>query len=143
MTYLPSLQSTSVSVSWLPMSETYEEKAIRLLTLLTQSSEPVSSDETWTLDDIAVMAELNDSGYIRAGDVVRAGQGQIVAIMVMNITTRGREYLSQLKKQEEANTSVGFVKEHRFAFYKWFWGIVATVISAVVVAYLVFHYGLK
>ena len=57
LAYLPSLQSTSVSVSWLPMSETYEEKAIRLLTLLTQSSEPVSSDETWTLDDIAVMAE--------------------------------------------------------------------------------------
>ena len=125
------------------MSETYEEKAIRLLTLLTQASEPVSSDETWALDDIAVMAELADSSYIRAGDVVRAGQGQIVAIVVMSITTRGREYLSQLKKQGSVNTSVGFVKEHRFAFYKWFWGIVATVIAAVVVAYLVLHYGLK
>lgn len=92
------------------MSENYERQAIRLLTLLTQSSEPVSSDETWTLDDIAVMAELNDSGYIRAGDVVWAGQGQIVAIVVMTITTRGREYLSQLKKQGEAKTSIGFEK---------------------------------
>ncbi|HTB83069.1 MAG TPA: hypothetical protein VK742_05390 [Candidatus Sulfotelmatobacter sp.] len=118
------------------MEETHEQAVIRLLTLLADSVEPVSSDETWLLTDIAVLAELATAGFVSAGDIVRAGQGQIVAIVCVQINPSGRQYLAELQKQAEVKTSIGFVKEHRFAFYKWFFGIVGPVIAGLVLWHL-------
>ena len=41
-----------------------------------------------------------------------------------------------MQKEAEANTSVGFVKEHRFAFYKWVFGIVGPVIAGLILWHL-------
>ena len=118
------------------MEETHEQAVIRLLTLLANSVEPVSSDETWPISDISVLAELALGGFVSAGDIVRAGQGQIVAIVCARINPSGRLYLAELQKQAEAKTSIGFIKEHRFAFYSWFFGIVGSVIAGFVLWHL-------
>lgn len=117
-------------------TETHEQSAIRLLSLLADAGAPVSSDETWLLVDIAAMAELAAGGFISAGDIVRDGTGRVCAIVCMEITPHGRAYLAGLKRQAEAQTSVGFIKEHRFAFYKWFFGIVGTIIAGLILWFI-------
>jgi hypothetical protein len=118
------------------VEETHEQITIRLLTLLANSIEPVSSDETWLLSDIAVLAELETGGFVSAGDVVRSGQGQVIAIVCVSINISGRKYLIELIKESEANTSVGFIKQHRFAIYKWVFGIVGSIIVGLVLWHL-------
>jgi hypothetical protein len=110
-------------------TETAEQRYIRLLSILAQADEPVSSDETWLLVDIAAMAQLAGGGLISAGDIVRDGTGRVCAIVRMEILPSGRAYLAELKQREEALTSVGFVKQNRFHFYKWFFGIVAAIVA--------------
>jgi hypothetical protein len=117
-------------------AETHEQRAIRLLSLLADAGAPVSSDETWLLVDIAAMAEFAAGGFISAGDIVRDRTGGVCAIVRMEITAPGRAYLAGLKRQAEVQTSVGFIKEHRFAFYKWFFGIVATIIAGLILWFI-------
>lgn len=64
---------------------------------MAESVEPVSSDETWTLVDLAALAELESSGLIDVGEIVRSN-GQAVAIVFMRINLQGRAYLAELKK---------------------------------------------
>jgi hypothetical protein len=109
-------------------TETHDERLIRLLTLLAEAVAPVSTDETWLLVDLAALAELENAGFISAGIIPNA-TGQVCAIACMSITLRGREYLAELQQKAATRTSVGFVKEHRFSFYKWFFGIIAAIIA--------------
>ena len=118
------------------MEETHDQVVIRLLTLLANSIEPISTDETWSISDIAIFAELASGGFISAGDIVRDGRGQIVVIVCASINPSGRNYLAELQKQLAANTSLGFIKEHRLGFYKWFFGIVGTIIAGLVLWHL-------
>ena len=114
-------------------TETAEQRFIRLLSILAHADAPVSSDETWLLVDIAAMAELRAGGFISAGDIVRDGTGRVCAIVCMEIIPSGRAYLAELKRQTEAQTSVGMIKQNRFNFYRWFFGIVAAIVTGYVV----------
>jgi hypothetical protein len=120
-------------------TETHEQRLIRLLTLLTEAVSPVSTDETWLLVDLAALAELETAGFISAGQVVRDGTGQVCAIACMSINLRGRAYLAELQQEAVADTSAGFIKEHRFSFYKWFFGIVGAIIAGYFVWFITHH----
>ena len=109
---------------------------MRLLTLLAEADEPVSSDETWLLSDIRACVELDGAGFISAGDIIRDGSGQVCAIACMSIELRGRSHLAELQQKAEERTSIGFIKQHRFPFYAWFFGIVGAVIAG----YLIWLY---
>ena len=105
--------------------ETAEQKFIRLLTRLTQESD---IDEITPDEDLRALKELYDGGFISASEV----QGEVGGVCIMNdvrITPQGRAHLMHLKRQAGLGTSVGFIKEHGFSFYKWFFGIVATIIA--------------
>ena len=121
-----------------PKAESHEQRVIRLLSMLAEAVEPVSCDETWSRDDLAAAEELESGGFISAV-ITRMLQGQIASIDCMKIKPSGRAYLAELKKQATADTSVGFIKEHRFSFYRWFFGIVAAVVAALYVWYLTHH----
>jgi hypothetical protein len=120
-------------------TKTRLQTVIRLLTLLAGAGAPVSSDKTWLPSDIAVMEELETGGYISAGDVARGEQGQVVGIVGMRINPRGRAYLSELQKQAAADSSVGFIKNHRFSFYKRVFGIVGTVVAGLIFWFISHH----
>jgi len=44
----------------------------------------------------------------------------------VSLTPEGKALLSSL----EDATSLGFIRKHRFAFYKWFFGIIGVVLAA-------------
>jgi hypothetical protein len=117
-------------------TETAEQTFIRLLSILAQSVEPVSSDETWLLSDLAALAELEASGFISAGDVVRGGDGPGFLHRLHEHHDCRQKIPAELKHAAEAQTSIGFVKTHRFKVYGWFFGIFAAIAAALYVWYL-------
>ncbi len=116
-------------------TETTDERFIRLLNDLSQSPNALSTNENTTCEDLRALDELLTGDYITAGDSVREG-GQVCVIVCMRINPQGRTYLAELQQKAGANTSVGFIKEHRFSFYKWFFGIVAAIIVGYFVWYM-------
>jgi hypothetical protein len=120
-------------------TETADQRFIRLLSILAKADEPMSSDETWLLVDIRALAELAAGGFISAGDVVRDECGKPCAICCVEITPSGRAYLAELQHEAESRTSIGFIKEHRFSFYKWFFWIVAAVVGTVIGGYILWR----
>lgn len=116
--------------------ETADSRFIRLLTFLCEAGGTVSTDETDSIEDVRAYAELALSGFISAGEVGRDGSGAIGYVTCMEITIAGRRYLAELKHAAEAQTSVGFIKTHRFKAYAWFFGIFAAVAVALYVWYL-------
>ena len=118
--------------------ETADSRFIRLLTFLCEAGGTVSTDETDSIEDVRAYAELVSGGFI-SGKVGRDGSGAIGYVSFMEITIPGRAYLAELKHAAEAQTSLGFVKTHRFKVYGWFFGIFAAIAAALYVWYLTHH----
>src|SRR5207244_9241736 len=107
----------------------------RLLTLLANADRAINSDETWFVSDLEIIAELASGGLVSAGEIIRSC-GDIAVITSMRITPEGRKFLSDSKARARANTSIGFIQQHRFAAYRWFFGIVGAAIAGYIVWYL-------
>jgi len=45
------------------------------------------------------------------------------------LTASGRALLRELERAEEEETSIGFLKKHRFAIYKWVFGLVSGLVA--------------
>jgi hypothetical protein len=112
--------------------ETREQRYIKLLSTLAEADAPISTDETWLLSDIADLAALAQGGYVSVGQIVRGCDGVPCAIACAEINPSGIRYLAELKQKQEAGTSVGQIKQNRFGFYKWFFGIVGAVAAVVI-----------
>lgn len=124
--------NTGLSSSNGTRTETAESRFIRLLTFLSQADCPFSSDKTTPLSDILALAELRAGGFI-SGEVGRDGLGHVGYISHAEILPSGRAYLAELKRQAEAQTSFGLIKQKRFHFYHWFFVIVGAIISGYIV----------
>jgi len=108
--------------------ETHQQTVIRLLTLLAETEGPVSSDETWILSDLDRLAELAEGGFISVGEIV-SNQSGPCAIVFMRINPSGRAFLADMQEKAARDTSIGIIKKHRFAFYKWFFAAVTTILT--------------
>lgn len=115
--------------------ETRDQAVVRLLTLLSNADGAINSDETWFVSDLEIIAELESGGLVSVGEIIRTC-GDIAVITSMRITPEGRKSLAESKAKAKASTSIGFIQQHRFAFYKWFFGIIGTLIAGYILWYL-------
>jgi hypothetical protein len=100
-----------------------------LLTILSNADGPVSTDENTSLDDLRALTELYLGRFISTTDLGRDAVGQVCYLINMEIKPAGRAHLEELNKKAEAQTSIGLIKQNRFHFYWWFFGIVGTIIA--------------
>ena len=128
-------EKTGLSGSNGRRTETSEQRFVRLLSRLETESD---IDEETTRDDLLALAELHEAGFISAAEVIRDGK-EVLIVNGASITSSGRCHLAYLKEKATSKTSIGFIKQHRFAFYKWFFAIV----SAVVVGYVLWLLKLR
>ncbi|MGZ4963012.1 MAG: hypothetical protein ACXWDN_02995 [Limisphaerales bacterium] len=97
--------------------ETANQRYIRLLKQLAEASEQHFTNENDSHEDLLGFEELLNDGYItgsRTGDEMNC----VTHIHGMRITVVGRQLLADLQRKEEGNTSIGLIRQNRFAVYK-------------------------
>jgi len=65
------------------------------------------------------------------------GGGCVMHISSVRITVQGRLFLEELEKKQEARTSLGLIKQNRWAVYKWVFAFVAGIAGGLASKYLI------
>lgn len=98
--------------------ETAKQRYIRLLTPLAEADCPkFTGGSDFPLSDLMVLDELLRAGVIagtRRGDE----KNRPAEFYDVRITVQGRLFLEGIQKEEEAKTTVGFLKQNRWSIYK-------------------------
>ena len=112
--------------------ESIDMQRYRLLKELSFTTYPAFNTADTPRDDMRAYKELLDAGYMQ-GDFVPDQQGFPEVFGGLAITHSGRDYLRELETSLFHSVRPSFFSRHRSAILSWFFGLLATIISGVVV----------
>ena len=116
-------------------SETATQRYIRLLKQLAEADGPLFTNDEDTRTDIMGFEELLRQDCI-TGSRSSDHMDRVTNVCNMRITVSGRRQLEQMQRDEEANTSIGLIKQNRFAIYKWIFEMMSAVIAGYALRWL-------
>ncbi|MDD5260845.1 MAG: hypothetical protein PHD76_03255 [Methylacidiphilales bacterium] len=108
---------------------------IGILNRVASSDEPISFAENSYLDEIKLVSQLIDDGYL-SGEHVEDERGIPCNACVDRITLRGREYADQLEQKHGEASPKGKFKKWGLLFLVWLLGIATAVVTQALLKYL-------
>lgn len=115
------------------LNETARQRYIRLLRILAEYDIANFSTPAVPAKDLLALNALLSENFI-SGGLSKNSDGFPVNFSGVSITIKGMLFLEDMEQREEAKTSIGLVKQNRFAIYKWVFGIIAGVIVGYLLA---------
>jgi hypothetical protein len=114
-------------------TETARQRYIRLLRFLAEADIAYLAAPSVPHKDLLVLKALLNEDFI-SGQMIENGSGLPVIFSNTSITVKGMLFLEDLEHREEAKTSLGLVRQNKFAIYKWVFGVIAGVIVGYLLA---------
>ena len=115
--------------------ESVRQKLVELLNRIAESGGEVEFAGNSNMDEIRLVAQLIDDGYLD-GSYVPNESGVPCCAMVNSITLSGRKYADQLEEEHAEKSPQGKLKKYGGYFVVYLGGVLTPVIAQAIIKYL-------